>query len=55
MIVEAAVGEACRLHQVIDAHCVESALANAAVDFTEKYLFAFEEELKKAKHPEGLV
>jgi glyoxylase-like metal-dependent hydrolase (beta-lactamase superfamily II) len=29
--------------------------ANAAVDFTEKYLLAFEEELKKAKHPEGLV
>ena len=29
--------------------------ASAAVDFTEKYLLAFEEELKKAKHPEGLV
>ncbi len=29
--------------------------ANAAVDFTEKYLLAFEEELEKAKHPEGLV
>ena len=29
--------------------------ANAAVDFTEKYLLAFEEELRKAKHPEGLV
>jgi hypothetical protein len=25
------------------------------VDFTEKYLLAFEEELEKAKHPEGLV
>jgi glyoxylase-like metal-dependent hydrolase (beta-lactamase superfamily II) len=29
--------------------------ASAAVDFTEKYLLAFEEELKKAKDPEGLV
>jgi glyoxylase-like metal-dependent hydrolase (beta-lactamase superfamily II) len=29
--------------------------ANAAVDFTEKYLLAFEEELKKTKDPEGLV
>jgi len=29
--------------------------ANAAVDFTEKYLLAFEEELEKTKDPEGLV
>jgi len=29
--------------------------ASAAVDFTEKYLLVFEEELKRAKSPEGLV
>jgi glyoxylase-like metal-dependent hydrolase (beta-lactamase superfamily II) len=29
--------------------------ASTAVDFTEKYLLAFEEELKRAKNPEGLV
>ncbi len=29
--------------------------ANTAVDFTEKYLLVFEEELKRAKDPEGLV
>ena len=29
--------------------------ANTAVDFTEKYLLAFEEELKKAKDPDGLI
>jgi hypothetical protein len=29
--------------------------ANTAVDFTEKYLFAFEEELKKAKDPDSLI
>jgi len=29
--------------------------ARAAVDFTEKYLLVFEEELKRAKDPEGLV
>jgi glyoxylase-like metal-dependent hydrolase (beta-lactamase superfamily II) len=29
--------------------------ANTAVDFTEKYLFVFEEELKRAKSPEGMV
>jgi hypothetical protein len=29
--------------------------ANSAVDFTEKYLLAFEEELKKAKDPDSLV
>jgi glyoxylase-like metal-dependent hydrolase (beta-lactamase superfamily II) len=29
--------------------------ANTAVDFTEKYLLAFEEELKKAKDPDSLI
>jgi glyoxylase-like metal-dependent hydrolase (beta-lactamase superfamily II) len=29
--------------------------ASTAVDFTENYLLAFDEELKKAKDPEGLV
>src|SRR6266446_1701927 len=29
--------------------------ANTAVDFTENYLLAFEEELKKAKDPESLI
>src|SRR5260221_4272893 len=29
--------------------------ATSAVTFTEKYLFVFEEELQKAKEPEGLV
>ncbi len=29
--------------------------ANTAVDFTEKYLSAFEEELKKAKDPDSLI
>jgi len=29
--------------------------ASTAVDFTETYLFAFEEELKKAKDPDGLI
>ena len=29
--------------------------ASAAVAFTEKYLLAFEEELKKAKDPDGLI
>ena len=29
--------------------------ASTAVDFTEKYLLVFEEELKRAKNPEGLV
>jgi glyoxylase-like metal-dependent hydrolase (beta-lactamase superfamily II) len=29
--------------------------ANTAVDFTENYLLAFEEELKKAKDPDGLI
>jgi glyoxylase-like metal-dependent hydrolase (beta-lactamase superfamily II) len=29
--------------------------ASTAVDFTEKYLLAFEEELKTAKDPEGLI
>jgi hypothetical protein len=29
--------------------------ASTAVDFTEKYLLVFEEELKRAKDPEGLV
>ena len=29
--------------------------ANTAVDFTENYLLAFEEELKKAKDPDSLI
>jgi len=29
--------------------------ANTAVDFTENYLLAFEEELKKAKNPDSLI
>ena len=29
--------------------------ANTAVDFTEKYLLAFEEELKRAKDPDSLI
>jgi glyoxylase-like metal-dependent hydrolase (beta-lactamase superfamily II) len=29
--------------------------ASTAVDFTEKYLLAFDEELKKAKHPDSLI
>jgi glyoxylase-like metal-dependent hydrolase (beta-lactamase superfamily II) len=29
--------------------------ANTAVDFTEKYLLAFEEELNKAKDPDNLI
>jgi hypothetical protein len=29
--------------------------ATSAVDFTEKYLLSFEEELKKAKTPDDLV
>jgi glyoxylase-like metal-dependent hydrolase (beta-lactamase superfamily II) len=29
--------------------------ANTAVDFTEKYLFAFDEELKRAKDPDSLI
>jgi glyoxylase-like metal-dependent hydrolase (beta-lactamase superfamily II) len=29
--------------------------ASTAVDFTERYLLAFNEELKTAKHPEGLI
>jgi len=29
--------------------------ASTAVDFTEKYLLVFEEELKKAKDPDGLI
>src|ERR1700674_3043875 len=29
--------------------------ANTAVDFTESYLLAFEEELKKAKNPDSLI
>jgi glyoxylase-like metal-dependent hydrolase (beta-lactamase superfamily II) len=29
--------------------------ASTAVDFTENYLLAFEEELKKAKDPDGLI
>jgi glyoxylase-like metal-dependent hydrolase (beta-lactamase superfamily II) len=29
--------------------------ASTAVDFTEKYVLVFEEELKRAKNPEGLV
>jgi glyoxylase-like metal-dependent hydrolase (beta-lactamase superfamily II) len=29
--------------------------ASTAVDFTERYLLAFEEELKTAKNPEGLI
>jgi glyoxylase-like metal-dependent hydrolase (beta-lactamase superfamily II) len=29
--------------------------ANTAVDFTEKYLLAFEEELRKAKDPDSLI
>jgi len=29
--------------------------ASAAVDFTENYLLAFEEEIKKAKDPDGLI
>jgi glyoxylase-like metal-dependent hydrolase (beta-lactamase superfamily II) len=29
--------------------------SSTAVDFTEKYLFAFDEELKKAKDPDGLI
>jgi len=29
--------------------------ASTAVDFTEKYLLAFEEELKNAKNPDGLI
>jgi hypothetical protein len=29
--------------------------ASAAVDFTERYLLAFEAELKTAKNPEGLI
>ena len=29
--------------------------ANTAVDFTENYLLAFEEELRKAKDPDGLI
>ncbi len=29
--------------------------ANTAVDFTERYLLAFEEELKTAKDPEGMI
>ena len=29
--------------------------ANTAVEFTENYLLAFEEELKKAKDPDGLI
>jgi glyoxylase-like metal-dependent hydrolase (beta-lactamase superfamily II) len=29
--------------------------ANTAVDFTENYLLVFEEELKKAKDPDGLI
>jgi glyoxylase-like metal-dependent hydrolase (beta-lactamase superfamily II) len=29
--------------------------ANTAVDFTEKYLLAFEEELKRAKDPDNLI
>src|SRR6202011_2119790 len=42
---------------VIPGHSkVEAPLdANTAVDFTEKYLLAFEEELKKAKDPDSLI
>ena len=29
--------------------------ASTAVDFTERYLVVFEEELKRAENPEGLV
>jgi hypothetical protein len=29
--------------------------ASTAVDFTENYLLAFEEELKKAKYPDSLI
>ena len=29
--------------------------ASTAVDFTENYLFAFEEELKKAKDPDTFI
>ncbi len=29
--------------------------ATTAVDFTEKYLLVFEEELKRAKDPDGLI
>src|SRR6266436_6395928 len=29
--------------------------ANTAVEFTERYLLAFEEELRNAKHPDGLI
>ena len=29
--------------------------ANTAVDFTEKYLLVFEEELKKTKDPDSLI
>jgi hypothetical protein len=32
-----------------------AANASTAVDFTENYLLAFEEELKKAKDPDGLI
>jgi len=29
--------------------------ANTAVDFTERYLLVFEEELKKAREPDSLI